>query len=120
MDRVTCISTPMYTGKWKDKYEMSLECMIETPHCILIYCRPPIERILDFTGHVAKSYDDEQKIRWLIDNARNIVRRYDQFFEENVPHMVWDYTNPDPNVIEMAKAAQFTRGDWQRCQTLMG
>lgn len=119
MDRVTAISHPCYAFRQPDQIESDyLKAMLETHHCVLVYCRPPIEVVMDFSKHVAKSYDDERKIRWLREHAARIVKTYDSLMAR-LPHMKYDYTNPDQNVTTEAFQAQFVLGDWKRCKSLM-
>ena len=118
MDRVTCVSTPMYSGRPMRHYMPYLESLLQTRHCVMIYCRPKIESILNFEAHAVKGYDTDEKIRWLMKNAGLIVKRYDDLMA-TVPHLVYDWTNPDREVVQMAYDAQFTIGAWQRCIQMM-
>lgn len=118
MDRVTAISTPAYTGRYEDRYREYLLKMLDTKHCVLIYCRPPIEVIKNFSRHIAKGYDDLKQLEWLERNADLVVGRYDAMMH-TVPHMVYDYTKPDPQVVQAAYDAQFTIGAWKRCREIM-
>lgn len=118
LDRVTCISTPSYTGKSFDGYRHWLDRMLSTHHCILIYCRPPLEVIKNFSRHVAKGYDEEKQIRWLIEHAEEVVHRYDMLMAVT-PHMKYDYTKPDLALCQAAFDAQFTLGAWKQCRNLM-
>lgn len=119
MDRVTAISHPCYAMRDPNDQEiLSLTRMLNTKHCVLIYCRPPIEVIKDFSRHICKSYDEVSKINWLQDNAEKIVAQYDRLMSM-VPHMKYDYTNPDPNVVKAALKCQLTPGEWQKCKELM-
>lgn len=117
MDRVTSISSPCYTGHFKGIYRRCLDSMLSKPHCVLIYCRPPIEVIKDFSNHIAKSYDDETKIKWLHDNAEAIVSRYDLYMSV-FPHIKFDYTKPDEGVRHLARAAQSSTESWNRWKSL--
>lgn len=113
MDRVTPISQPCYTGKYDPIYAQYLNGMLSTQHCVLIYCRPPINIIMDFSRHQVKSYDDEVKVKWLKDHAIEIVDRYDSFMS-CFPHKRWDYTHPDMRVFYDAIAAQTFPGEWEK------
>lgn len=117
MDRVTSISTPCYTGNFSSLYTQYLDAMLSQSHCVLIYCRPPIHVINDFSHHSAKSYDDEDKIKWLRDNAEAIVGRYDLYMAQ-FPHLKYDYTNPDQSVVDLAKKAQTSLEAWTRWRSL--
>lgn len=111
MDRVTSISTPCYTGKDWQRYAPWVRHLVDTTHCVIVYCRPPLEVIQDFSRHTIKGYDEASQVKWLIDNAPRIVDNYDLYMSQ-IPHMRYDYTNPDKTVPEMAIAAQMTVKDW--------
>ena len=115
MDRVTCISTPCYTSKDWQNYAHWVRRMTEMPHCVIIYCRPPIEAIKDFSRHICKGYDEAKHVQWLIDNAERVVDNYDLYMSQ-VPHMKYDYTDPNRVVIQMAQDAQFTIRGWNAWQ----
>lgn len=113
LDRVTCISTPCYTGRASQKYAHWLQKMLETPHCVLIYCRPPLRLIKDFSGHRAKGYDTPEKIKWLQNNCDEIVGRYDRWMGM-VPHLTYDYTGHDLD-LDLIKQSQYNFGAWKTC-----
>jgi hypothetical protein len=117
MDRVTCISTPCYTGEDWPRFKVWASKMIDTPHCVVVYCRPPLEVIKDFDKHVVKTYDEANQVKWLKDNADRIVDNYDTMMQ-GIPHMRYDYTNPDESVVELAMAAQMSVEDWNLWRAL--
>lgn len=117
MDRITAISTPCYTGNFDSRYIEAVEAMLYTPQCVMIYCRPPLENIVDFSNHVIKSYDDDNKLTWLKANSHIIVARYDEYMRR-FPHMVYDYTNPDQSVIDLAKDATLNIEGWRKWTSL--
>lgn len=113
MDRVTAISTPCYSGHFRSEYQRVINAMLYTPNCVLIYCRPPLGIIKDFTRHICKDYDEANKVQWLYDHAEEIVGRYDMLMT-TIPHLKYDYTNPDPRVMDLAKQAATSREGWDR------
>lgn len=124
LDRITAISNIMYDPRSLHLcnpafYWDYLSQMIATPGFVIIYCRPPIEKIADFSTHEIKSYDDQKRIDWLSQNYKYIVERYDGWMS-SLPHMVYDYTQPDPNVIEAAFNMQFTPGLWRKWREQIG
>lgn len=113
MDRVTSVSTPCYTGDlYNPRYRNNIREMLGTPHCVLIYCRPPLEVIQDFSRHQAKDYDENHRLNWLSKNAEKIVSNYDKYLR-GLPHLVYDYTNPNMSVVQKAYDALFTIGAWK-------
>ena len=116
MDRVTSLSTPAYSGNASVRYGSYLRRMLDTPYCVLVYCRPPIEVIKDFSRHICKSYDEASKVQWLHDHAEEIVERYD-FMMSQVPHRVYDYTNPDLELHGAALSSLIHREEWKKWDT---
>lgn len=111
MDRVTAISQPCYSEQFSLKYHDYVMRMANTPHCIIVYCRPPTEVIKDFSNHVIKDYDDEAKVRWLKENADRIIKQYDHYFSM-IPHFKYDYTRPNQAILDMALQAQTNWWAW--------
>ena len=110
MDRITCISTACYTHKVQP-YMRHAQAMAGTRHCAIVYCRPPLEVIQDFSRHIAKSYDEADQLERLHRSAATIVGNYDAFMRY-VPHLRYDYTNPDQGVIDAAIEAQHSVRGW--------
>ena len=120
LDRITAISTPVYTNlksPWDQRYIDYLNRMLSTMHCVLIYCRPPIEVILDFSKHEVKSYDDEEAVKLLQAAAPAIVQRYDEFMGQ-FPHRKYDYTNPDRKLVQLAYDSQTSISRWKEWRLL--
>ena len=119
MDRVTAISQPCYGDIASLPFYLPyVRKMLDSYPCILIYCRPPTEVIKDFSNHVVKSYDDENKVRWLQDNADRIIANYDHVMAK-IPHLRYDYTDPDPNVIELALNSSQSLGAWSDAKSYL-
>ena len=114
MDRVTCISSQVYKGPLFDKkYTEFLDRMVYTRHCVIIYCRPPIDVILDMGRHEAKSYDTKEHLAAVYKNARHYIEAYDKLFK-STPHLVYNYTKPDSSVIDLATDVLFNIGAWKK------
>lgn len=119
MDRVTCISSQVYKGKvFDNRYMDYLRQMVETPHCIIVYCRPPDRVVLNMDLHEAKPYDTAEHLAKIKVNASSFLRAYDKIMQ-HVPHMLYDYTCPDDKIIQQAVDAQFMIGEWKKCKKLM-
>lgn len=114
MDRVTCLSMPAYAGNrpFHRLYKRHVLELASKPHCVIIYCRPPIETILDFSTHKAKAYDTHESEMTLRRKARTIIGNYDNSMF-HVPHLKYDYTNPDRKVVQLAYDAQFSLEAWK-------
>lgn len=119
MDRVTCISTPAYAGNrlFHRVYRRHALELASKPGCVIVYCRPPIDVILDFSTHKAKSYDTPNSEMTLRRKARSIVANYDAIMF-HVPHLVYDYTDPDRKLVQLAYDAQFSLEAWKTWQNI--
>jgi hypothetical protein len=114
MDRVTAISTPAYTGDLDNLvFKDYRKAMVDTHHCVIIYCRPPIEAIKDFSRHTAVGHDEKRQIQWMIKHADQLIANYDRLME-TVPHLKYDYTNPNDWIVKAAFDAVFTMGGWHK------
>ena len=118
MDRVTSVSTPMYSGKAMEQYVPYFQQLIRTTYCVVIYCRPSLQTIMDFRTHDLKPYDTEEKMKWLQKHGPKVVRRYDDLMA-TVPVLMYDWENPNRVGIQMAYDAQFSVGAWQKWQRAM-
>lgn len=118
MDRVTAVSSQVYGGEHNTLLcRPFLEEMVETQGCVVIYCRPPIEVIMDFSRHTVAGHDDKKQIEWMMQNAIRLVSRYDKLMA-TIPHLKYDYTNPNEEVADAASQALFTVGGWRQWQKM--
>lgn len=114
MDRVTAISNPAYTGEGLGAlYRQYLDDMLAMPHCIVIYCRPPLEAIMDFSRHTEVKHDQKAQVEWMKRNASRLVSNYDKLMS-HIPHLKYDYTKPNEEVVKAAFDSVFTMGGWQK------
>lgn len=113
LDRITSISTACYGDRMEDtllaRYR---QAMTRMPRCIVVYCRPPLGKILDFSTHESKDYDTSEQEAWLKSNAVAIVGRYDRLMS-TIPHVTHDWTNPNWALINKAKLALYDYNDWR-------
>lgn len=113
MDRVTCISSQIYTRRLFDKLYMEyLDHTVYTRNCVIIYCRPPMDVILDMTKHEIKAYDTKAHIDEIGRNAKTYLWDYDKLFK-STPHLVYNYIKPDDSVIDLAMDLVFNIGVWK-------
>lgn len=107
MDRITCISQQIYQDKlFNYRYMDYLRKMQEYPNFTLVYCRPPIHRILSFDTHKVKPYDTVESLNKIRDNAIRYVELYDELMSK-VKHIVYDYTKHlDEIIIPLIKDTQ--------------
>lgn len=112
-DRVTCISSQVYKNKVSDPRYMSyLRSMYAAPGCVIVYCRPPDNLILDFSNHATKAYDTAEGLQLLADNAGQYLRSYDRLMY-NVPHLLYNYSISN-NIVEQAKSLLTDRQEWNK------
>lgn len=82
-DRFPLISEPIYCGAIRgapDPYEGSgIEEKLRLLRPVMIYCRPPVPRLLNFATHQEKerAYDTKEHLEGIKRNALAIVQRYD-------------------------------------------
>lgn len=114
MDRVTCISSQVYTRKLFDKRYMNyLDRMVYTTGCVVIYCRPPTDVILDMSNHEIKPYDTPKHLKDLAENAESYLKAYDLLFA-SLPHLVYNYLTPDKSLISKALNLVSEPERWKR------
>lgn len=115
MDRVTCISSQVYSGKlFDDRYMGFLNKMLDTPHCVLVYCRPPDKNVLDFDTHNVKTHDTPEHLARVKANASKYLESYDRLMYK-LPHMLYDYTCLNDKLIQQIVNTQFIVGEWKKC-----
>lgn len=96
MDRSFLISESVYSQVFDRpdiRKEHSWKRMIEISP-IVVYCRPPLDVILD-TDHVLKDHDDEEKLKVIIENTERIVGIYDEVMDQlskEITVIMYDYT----------------------------
>lgn len=113
MDRVTCISSQVYKGPLFDKKYMEyLDQMVYTRHCVIIYCRPSIDVIMNMSNHDVKQYDTKEHLAKIQKNARHYVELYDKLFK-STPHLFYDYKRSGNSVIDQAMSMLFDIGAWK-------
>jgi hypothetical protein len=106
-DRVTCISNPIYNlyrgdSKPDMRYGYWLSETLAKPGCVLVYCRPPIENMLNFATHEAKAHDSAEHLKMIESNAINLIKSYDLMMSF-VPHIQYDYTNAESFDIDVVE-----------------
>lgn len=113
-DRVTCISSQVYKNRVGDRtYVEYMNQMLMTPHCILVYCRPPDSVVLNFDTHNIKAHDTPEHLKKVKDNAKRYLESYDRLMY-NLPHLVYNYTKPDDSVIQTATDCLMSNSEWKK------
>lgn len=119
-DRVTCVSQQVYRKRMFDeRYMKPLRSLIGTPHCIVVYCRPPDEVILNLDNHTVAEHDTPEMLQLVKDNADLFVKSYDRLMA-TIPHVVYDFTKSDLQSFMMEIIpTQYHRKEWVKCMNLL-
>ena len=73
--------------------EANLFSKISTGTIFLIYCRPPLENLLDLSTHQVKPYDTKEHLESLSKNKSKIVEAYDKFMSDWATY-TYNYKDP--------------------------
>lgn len=104
VDRLPLISESIY-GPLCRKRDLWVENFVDkvnftkalfTLRPFIIYCRPPLQNILNMKTHQVKDYDTEIHLHQLNSQKLNIVNAYDNFFYhwyDSYHFFRYDYTN---------------------------
>lgn len=114
-DRITCISQQVYQDKLFDPwYWRPLWKMISQSHCLIVYCRPPDEVVLDFSNHTVEAHDDPKQMEYVRQNGKRLLAAYDTLMA-TVPHATYDFTKgDDPEFVVRLLKSQFDEQEWKR------
>lgn len=82
----------------KNKFECEVELFskILSGTIFLIYCRPPLDVLLDLTTHQVKSYDTKEHLESLSKNKSKIVEAYDKYMSK---WATYTYNYKDPSAL---------------------
>lgn len=93
-DRITCISNMVYNifrGAESD-IDYSFMCDQFANSSTIIYCRPPMEVLLNLSNHVVKEHDSVDQINLVNNNCKQIIIAYDTIMQF-IHHIPYDYTS---------------------------
>jgi hypothetical protein len=115
-DRVTCISQQVYRKRLLDAwYTRYMDRISRIPHCIVVYCRPPDEYVLDISRHTVSEHDTPTMLKLVEDNAKLFLESYDILMSK-LPHIVYNYTSSKiEDLVDELVPTQYNLGDWQKC-----
>lgn len=103
LDRITPISRQIYENRFNDPDLMDhLKNMLRVPFCVIIYCRPPNERLMDMASHEVKKHDTPEHLAYVLENHHNFIELYDRMMA-GVPHLLYDWTDMQDNFEQFAK-----------------
>jgi len=95
-DRVTCMSDAVYNPERLSDLYLSYRKQMSNSN-IVIYCRPPVRTIVDFSNHEVKDYDSEEHLKKVIDGMHEYIHRYDAMMNV-MPHIKYDWTDDQVNI----------------------
>lgn len=108
LDRVSCISHQVYGNNMLNSNLMRhLKDFTQNDHVVLVYCRPPVEIMTNFTSHIVKDHDSIEHLEDIMQNAQTYIDRYDGIMAY-VSHVKYDYTRDSDNE-EFIKALIFSQ-----------
>lgn len=99
-DRITAISDDAYRArptlsKMYREFRESINDYAAESKAFIVYCRPPLQKLLDFSTQVQKSHKDAEHVEFAKANAGAIIDRYDKMMTELKPNVIFDYTAAD-------------------------
>ena len=105
LDRVTCISQPIFNTHRHDAVDNPLfgtflRRMIDTPGCVIIYCRPDDKEVLNMFKHEVKPHDSPAHIQYIEENQASFVKSYDLVMSL-LPHIKYNYVNDVPDYVRI-------------------
>lgn len=121
LDRLNLISETIYgpicRGKdlWQSIYKdkQDLLTSISNMHPFYIYCRPPIEKILDMSTHQEKEYDTPEHLMKVNGELKSIIQAYDNYFasfEGDYYHFhKYDYTKESSLELLITKLQEYLK-----------
>lgn len=119
-DRVTCISQQVYRKRLFEWWYMKpLEELLATPHCVIVYCRPPDDVVLNLDNHTVSAHDTPEMLQLVRDNARLFLDSYDQLMS-TLPHIKYDFTTTKlEDLYSQVFPSQFSQEEWEKCMNLL-
>lgn len=94
LDRVTAISQRVYSPNIaRDAVrELALGKLLRLADTVVIYCRPPNERLMDTASFTWRQEETEEHRQKIVTRQHEFVTRYDELMQR-VPCVTYDYTD---------------------------
>ena len=112
MDRWPSISEQVYGSVMGRSYDIEFD--ETTIHALargwlFIYCRPPLDHLMDFTKHRGSEYTapgvtPEAYHRKIEEKQHHLVERYDEVMS-HVPHIRYDFKSATPKFLSFLQAS---------------
>ena len=91
VDRVSSISQQVYREGLFQREDLMTEALELCEQSIMVYCRPPMDILLDPNKHEWKEYDTPEWKQEILSNQQTYVSRYD-FLMTKIPCIIYDWT----------------------------
>lgn len=120
LDRVTAISEQVYRpGKLGDQeYASWLGMVVEQVNCVIVYCKPPIDNLLNRESISFRDEEDEETRHRILDKLHEHVANYEAVMTK-VPHVVYNYADElEAGWFRKYAADAFRRKDFSQLQIL--
>lgn len=92
LDRVTPISRQIYENRMgDDNLNQYLKRMLDHKFAIVIYCRPPNEKLMDLSNHKVRPEESDEHIKYVTENQQHFIKSYDRLMSK-IPHISYDWT----------------------------
>lgn len=120
IDRVTSISEQVYRpGMFGNVYYQSkIRGMLNAEHCVVIYCRPPTDRLVSQESIEFRDEENEETRSRILENLHSTVEKYDALMT-SIPHIPYDYTDELGSAwVRKYVAEAYKTGDWRRLQEM--
>ena len=92
IDRATCISQTIYSPNTDFDLLRATFRQAMLDHCVLIYCRPSNERLMDVGNFTWRAEETEEHRQEIILNAHTFIERYDTLMQ-TIPCISYDFAD---------------------------
>lgn len=100
VDRVSCISQQIYRdGLWMDTQLQEMLNSYVRSGAIIVYCRPPMNVLMDPNKHEWKPYDTEEWKNNILTRQATFVDRYDRLMAQT-KCIIYDWTSEESTHLE--------------------
>ena len=91
VDRVSSVSQQVYRDGLFMRDDLMEEAISLTKDSIIVYCRPPMDVLMDPNKHEWKDYDTDEWKQQILTNQAEYVKKYDLLMTK-IPCIIYDWT----------------------------
>lgn len=119
VDRVSAISQQVYRdGLWQSPDLVRVVMGYFSRGAIMVYCRPPLNILLDPNKHEWKEYDTPEWRETVLRKQETYVDRYDRLMSQ-MPCIIYDWTSEESTHIENLLMEIDTKGVYSGLRDMM-